>query len=133
MKTIPFAIALLAALALAPAAAGSGTVTVTLEVGEIYHLLPAEKTCDVQVAAGANAGDVLDAAVATGCISSWDYASFGSERYVTCVDGECEGNGNYWFFYENGVQTSYGIDAAESDEGDVFTFTLSPLAVFVLP
>src|SRR5688572_21662231 len=65
---------LAATLPLAPAGA-SGSVTVALEVNASvtfpYDEPAFTASCSVTVASGANAGDVLDAAAASGCIDGW--------------------------------------------------------------
>src|ERR1044072_945821 len=62
------------ALAAAPAHA-SGTVTVTLSVNASitfpYDEPAFTTSCSVTVPDGSNAGDVLDAAAADGCIGDW--------------------------------------------------------------
>lgn len=109
---------------LAPAAAGgAGLVHVTLELRETHMLLAPTTVCHVQVEAGDDAGDVLDAATAAGCISGWTYASdptYG--RYVTGVNGKSESAGFYWAYLEGDEPATHGIDFASADEGDVFGF-----------
>ena len=126
--------ALLLALS-APVAAGEeDLVAVTVTVGDHFHLLPATKTCAVQVPAHGNAGDALDAAVESGCLDSWTADSFeGFGRYVSSIDGRAEDGTFYWVFSENGATASYGIDAATLAEGDVFDFRYGTLASFFLP
>ena len=120
--------------ALATTSASDGLVTVTVSVGDHYHMLPASKTCEVQVPVGANAGEALDEAVETGCLDSWAHGSFeGLGRYVTAIDGRAEDGTHYWVFSENGASATYGIDAAEAQEGDVFDFRYGTLASFFLP
>lgn len=120
MKTLPLAIALLAALATVPAAAGSAAVTVTLDVdlaGEDY------KTCAVSVPSGATAGDVLDAAVADGCLVLWTYETYpGFGRYVTCIDAFCGAVATYWAFYTDGRYSDLGIDSVRVYGGETLRF-----------
>lgn len=115
--------ALLAALVVAPLAlpnAAAESVTVTLEV----DLFGADyKTCDVVVPAGANGGDVLDAAVEQGCILRWTSQEFsGFGRYVDCIDVFCGAVATYWAFYYNGGYSDVGIDAIGVSGGEVLRF-----------
>lgn len=134
-----FVPALLALAFLAPAAAGgAGLVNVTLELRETHMLLPETLSCPVQVEAGADAGAVLDAATASGCIRGWDSQSdpqYG--RYVTSINGKSESLGFYWAYFENGQAATSGIDFASADEGDVFGFAYADyatgIAVGMLP
>lgn len=106
-------------LAAAPLAQAS-TVTVTLDLdvsGADY------KTCDVRVPAGANGGEVLDAAVEQGCILLWTADEFpGYGRYVVCIDALCGAVATYWAFYLDGAYSDVGIDAYAAVEGDVLGF-----------
>lgn len=148
MKTL--APALLALAFLAPAALAGGAVTVTLAVGEVYHALPASKTCDVTVPAGSRGAAVLDAAVATGCISSWSAVDYGQpgepNRFVTEIDGRAGDATSSWVFSHTqdvaglGVTgatltTAYGIDdpLAEARDGATYDFRYAPLVSFFLP
>ena len=121
--------ALLLAL-LAPAAGASvDTVNVRLELRENHLLLPTTTSCDLAVPAGADAGAVLDAAVLSGCISSWAYTAdpqFG--RYVTAINGKADGPAFYWAYYENGLPATHGIDYAAAAEGQVFGFAYADYA-----
>lgn len=117
-------------LASAPAVGGAaGTVQVTLELRENHLLLPTTVSCAVTVDAGADAGAVLDAATASGCISGWTHGSdptYG--RFVTSVNGKSESAGFYWAYLENGRAASHGIDFASAAEGDVFGFAYADYA-----
>lgn len=91
---------------------------------------PAYKTCDVVVAEGASVADVLDRAAASGCISSWESASYpGFGRYVTCLDGICETPATYWAFYVGGGYSLTGIDATPARDGETYQFTYEQWAV----
>lgn len=100
---IPLAIALLVAISAAPhVAAANVTVQLSLTAGQ--HLAPSFETCDVVVPSGSTAKQVLDAAVAQGCISSVQYGFGGA--FVNCIDGLCGQNvantfGTFWAFYVN--------------------------------
>lgn len=99
MKTLALAtIPIVLVLALSPAQATS-LVPVTFSLSAGSHLLPDLKTCDLLVPAGADGGDVLDAAVATGCISGWTYDHFGTARFVTSIDGIAQQTGTFWALY----------------------------------
>lgn len=118
MKT--FLVALLALTAALPNAQAAADVTVTLDVdlfGTDY------KTCDVVVPQGADGGDVLDAAVAQGCLLAWGQASYeGYGRYVTHIDHISGLVATYWAFYLNGAYTDFGIDAYAAAQGDTLGF-----------
>lgn len=119
MKTILVLLALATALA-APAHA-TGGVTVRFDA-TILDAAPLAG-CDVTVAAGSNVGDVLDQAVADGCISSWESKSFpGFGRYVTCIESVCEQVPTYWAFYVDGAYATEGIDSTIVAEGASYSF-----------
>jgi hypothetical protein len=108
----------------APLAASEPTVDVTLVVDLGAPATPDYATCALVVPEEANVGDVLDQAVATGCIDEWSSASFpGFGRYVTSIDNVQEAVVTYWAFRVNGEYSSSGIDATLALEGDVFQFT----------
>lgn len=143
MKTFPFLLAALLLGAAPLANAQDDLVTVRLEVGAGNHFLPgALASCDVSVPAGANVGDVLDAAVATGCIDSWtaiEYPGFG--RFVDCINDVCSENvldlnlfGTFWAFYVDDVSASQGIDATFVEAGATYEFTYADwYTSFLLP
>lgn len=134
MRLVASLIPLFTLLALALPIQASGGVHVTVAIGDHYHLLPASKTCPVVVPAGASAGDALDAAVATGCLTGWTYDSYeGFGRYVVSIEGRAQDGTYFWIFSENGATASYGIDSASAAEGDVFEFNLGLLPAFFLP
>ena len=120
--------ALLAALAVAPVALpfahAEESVTATLVVDLLHPSLPDHAACDVTVAAGADVGDLLDAAVAQGCISSWEHSEFaGFGRYVTCIDGICEAVLTFWAFRVDGQFWDAGIDDTTVEAGSTYQFT----------
>lgn len=101
-----------------PAAAANVTVTLRLSAGAYAA---AFETCNVSVVAGGNGRAVLSAAVASGCIDSYQ-TSFGG-AYLTCVDPGaaelCElGSGlvTFWAVYEDGVMSD-GIAAFRAAAG----------------
>lgn len=113
-------VALLAIAALAPPALALADVHVTLDIdlsGLDY------KSCDVTVPEGSDAAAVLDAAVASDCISEWSWSSFeGFGRYVTSIDHLPGLVATYWAFYVNGAYADVGIDAYSAREGDTVRF-----------
>ena len=125
MKKTVLAAAALALAAAAPAHAANVTVTLSVSAARYARTGAA---CTLSVPAGANGIAVLDAAVAQGCLVSYDtvtYPGFGT--FVTCLDQVC-GNatagsvGTYWNMYENGVSTGYGVDAFSAASGDDLGF-----------
>lgn len=99
MKTqLLIAVALLA-LGAPLANASTDTVTFSLTLG--HESAPSIKTCAVSVPAGANGGDVLDAATSAGCISGWTFDTFGGARFVTSIDGIAQQTGVFWAYYVN--------------------------------
>lgn len=121
MRSIPLLAApLLLALALAPPAAGAASVTATLDVDLFSN---DHKECDVTVAAGSTLAQLLDEAVATGCIAEWSYETdpeFGS--YVTSIDYVPGAVATYWAIYVNGEYGTTGVDATIVEDGFVYTF-----------
>lgn len=130
MRSIVLFLALsLAALAFVPAAAGAdGRVNANLDVG-FFGAVP-YKSCSVTVADGTNVGGLLDAAVAAGCLESWEAASFpGFGRYVTSIDGIPETAATYWAFYVDGAYSDYGIDDTTVLDGHTYEFQYEQWAV----
>lgn len=128
MRSVPVALVLAALLAPASLAA-DGDVEVRLDLTLAHHGLPSYRSCTVSVPAGSGAGDVLDAATAAGCIGGWTFDRFGSERFVTCIDGLCQQLGTFWAFYVDEAlpcDGSCGIDAdspeVRFDGGEVVEF-----------
>ncbi len=87
--------------------------------------------CDVEVPAeadGIDGIDVLDAAVASGCIDSYDkeeYAPYG--YFVTCINDICGqfavAAGTYWALSENGAPSSTGASGLDLEDGDTIGFS----------
>lgn len=109
--------ALLLITATTSASAAAANVTLDLEALGVDY-----KACEVAVPVGSNGGDVLDAAVGAGCISSWSYTDFGFGRFVDCIDGVCGTAATFWEFSVNGVSASFGIDDYHAAPGDVVGF-----------
>lgn len=98
------------------------------DAGQAPDAVPGTGECTVEVAEGADGGDVLDAAVDEGCIAGWDYDEFGGDRFVTSIDrlrapglsclaysaGLCD----WWEYHVNGETASYGIDEYSAEDGD---------------
>lgn len=123
-----FAISCLLLLAPAPLALAAADVTVQLGVGAGTHLAPSLKACDVGVPAGSNAGEVLDAATASGCISGWEYDDSFGARFVTCIDGVCAPLGTFWAFFVDGDlpdACNAGIDDVALQGGENVEFVLA--------
>ncbi|HVM45967.1 MAG TPA: DUF4430 domain-containing protein [Candidatus Thermoplasmatota archaeon] len=118
MKTHVLLVALLLASFAPTAHASAVTVTLEVDVADADY-----KTCEIAVPAGANGGDVLDAAVAQGCILLWTHSSFdGFGRYVTCIDAVCGAVATYWSFWVDGEYSSVGIDGYRATAGSVVRF-----------
>jgi len=106
-----------ASAAFANPSAADALVTVTVDI----NVFGVDATdCTVSVPASANGGDVLDAAVADGCLLEWSAGEFeGYGRYVTSVDYITETVPTYWALYDNGAYSDVGIDFMTFDNGDV--------------
>jgi hypothetical protein len=104
--------------------------------------------CDVEVEAGSDAGDVLDAAAAGGCIADWSsvtHPDFGrfltgltkqglststDARNVDTVRFMCGAPNNvggsslysFWAFGVNGIGSLTGIDGYSASNNDVVSF-----------
>lgn len=124
IRSLALAAAVAAAVA-TPAHAANVTVSLALSAGR--HA-PTGAACTLSVPAGADGVAVLDAAVAQGCLLSYDtvtYPGFGT--FVTCLNEVCghAGTGTvgtYWNMYENGASTWYGVDGFVADAGDELGF-----------
>ena len=116
-------------LATAPLASAADEVIVQLKINAGRADLPGWRDCEVGVPAGANAGVVLDQAVADGCILEWTYAEFpGFGRYVSSIDHVTEAVATFWAFAVNGASTDYGIDSYRANAGDAVTFSYTEWA-----
>ncbi len=89
--------------------------------------------CPVTVAEGSDGSSVLDAAVASGCLQSYDLVAFaGLGNFVNCIDSVCSGPDPnkagcwFWGMFENGLLTEYGVDGFRAAEGDVLSFAYVP-------
>lgn len=120
LRSMLLAATLLALLPVAATAQGDATVTAILDV----DLLGAQyKDCAVTVAAGATVAQLLDAAVAQGCIDEWSYEEFpGFGRYVTSIDGIPAAVVTYWALYVDGGYADCGIDCTLVTDGSTYTF-----------
>lgn len=99
--------------------------------------LPGAAQCELEVASGANGGDVLDEGVAAGCITEWSYDDFDGSRFVVSIDflraegltclaweyGICQ----FWEFRVNGETSEVGIDDYSVEDGDEVEFFHSTL------
>lgn len=106
-------------LAARPAAAAAVTVHLDVDLATAVPLAD----CDVVVDAGSNGIDVLDQAVADGCIAGYDTVTFaGFGEKVTCIEvsttvgNVCETpdetlNALTWIVYTDGEQSDLGISS----------------------
>lgn len=79
--------------------------------------------CHLSLPEGSNGIAVLDAAVSSGCISSYVLTTFGNGHYVSCINSRCEATGFYWGMYVNGIITCYGIDDFRTGQGKELAFS----------
>lgn len=120
--TLLLAALLLSPIPLALAAPDSATAHLTVNAGTPGA--PAWRECDLTVPLGANVGDLLDRAVATGCILEWSSATFaGYGRYVTSIDHVPGAFATYWAFYVDGEYAEFGIDSTQVAPGSTYQFT----------
>lgn len=127
---------LAAALVVAAASAAPGTyaatgVPVTLRISTLTYA-NVDRTCTVNVPAGADGVAVLDAALAAKCVKGFMLASFSGGHFLDCVDDGVNGNRcgdpaptylRYWAMRVQCTATSYGIDDFKSHAGDELTFS----------
>ena len=132
-------IALLAGFAFAvPAHAATTTVNVTLKVMIAQDTTDAYATCPVPVPQGSNGVVMLDAAVRTGCISSYDTVkdpTYGD--FLLSIDQirgahEAE-DATYWSTTLNGAYTETGIDGFQAQNGQVYGFTYTTWLTCLTP
>lgn len=134
-------------MAVACAAAFSGgnagaaqMVTVHLDISFVDDKIDVA-TCDVTVAKEASGIKVLDAAVATGCLDSYEKQDFGFGAFVTCIDQVCGQDaptwaipvptvwaGSYWSMTVNDSPTIYGVSDFEAVGGEELGFSYTPYA-----
>jgi len=126
-----------ASLTSGPSAASASGVPVRLEVSVGHHSPPGPlyASCEVTVPAGADGLAVLDAAVASGCISSYETSEFaGFGRYVACIDAVCQvadGLVSFWaLFYEDAFAET-GIEGFEAAAGRQIELTYTTLNCWV--
>ncbi len=130
-----FVAAAMAACTTIPAQA-AGPVAVTLDVS-IGDDLVDHAVCGVTVPAESDGFDVLDAAIASGCIDSYsavDYGGYG--RFLTCVDEICGVDaptwaipvpilyaGTTWAFTIDDTFATVGLDSYQVAAGDEIGLT----------
>ncbi|HVL89112.1 MAG TPA: hypothetical protein VM841_02635 [Actinomycetota bacterium] len=122
------ALAMLMVVALGGAVpAHAANVTVKVRIAAGGHAGAIKDCAAVSVPAGANGLTVLGAAVAQGCIKSFQTASGGA--YVTCIDpGQaslCEVAGGlvtFWAVYDNGRASTTGISGFAASQGRELAF-----------
>lgn len=137
-RAILVIVAALGTLITLSSAQAAHPITVTLAVST--HAYPVkDSNCPVSVAHGVDGIAVLDAAKATGCITSYTTIEYpGLGTFVRCIDQRC-GDGpqnqylRYWAMRENCIYTSYGVDGFRADAGDELSFTYEPWPVSFVP
>ncbi|MHB8512649.1 MAG: hypothetical protein ACYDCC_10770 [Actinomycetota bacterium] len=126
---LAFASVALAFASTVPAHAFAGAaVTLTFSVGEPATTAAVFATCHVSVPAGSNGIAMLNAAVSTGCINSYDTLkdpTYGD--FLLAVDhirGAHEASDvTYWRTTVNGAGATVGIDGYHAALGDVYGFS----------
>lgn len=126
IRLLATALATFGAVAVSAVPAHASDVVVTFGVSAGTYA-PTGAACPLTVPLGANGIAVLNAAVANGCITSYQAQSFDFGTFVSCIDEVCGQTvagtaGTYWNMYENGVSTFYGVDGFSADNGDELSF-----------
>jgi hypothetical protein len=125
---------LAAVLALTPAHADNVSVSLAVDLG-YPPAVAAKAACTVTVASGAKGRDVLDAAKAKGCITSYDTIVFNGKHFVSCIDEICQladGLATYWRMTVDDAYVCYGVDDFAASAGKRLGFAYTPSATFVL-
>ena len=129
-------VALAAVFASMPAHAAV-PVHLKVSIGEPLISAAVIADCSVSVALGADGIAILNAAKASGCISSYEVKSFsGLGHFVSCVDGVCQttnlgspdsadGLAAYWRYTKNGAFADVGIDGFNAKSGDTLGLSYS--------
>lgn len=116
--------------AVTPAQAQDVTVKFGVSAG---YWAPTGAICPVSVAPGADGVAVLNAALAKGCITSYDTVSFGGKPFLSCLDGVCQqadGLVTFWAMFDSSpVPAEYGLAEFRADEGDELVFAYTNFAV----
>lgn len=112
--------------ALGAPSAQAANVTVRLGVSAGTYA-PTGELCALSIPADANGVAVLDAAVAAGCITSYETTTSSFGTYLSCLNDVCGDTTSglyltYWSMYENGAYTDYGVDGFRAADGDELTF-----------
>ena len=127
---VPLVLSLPLALLLtfAPPAASEDGVTVTLRYGFV-HDAAAARSCTVEVAPGADAFAVLDAAVRTLCVMQYAHAGTSGATRLTCLNGVCETHGAAlnWAQFHDGELAPRNLYAFSAAEGAVLGFAYGPI------
>lgn len=130
--TAAVAMAVITGSGVTPAHASNVNVKFGVSAG---YWAPTGAACTVSVPAGANGLAVLDAAVADGCILSYDTQSFGGQPYVSCINEICQiadGLVSFWAMFENSpIPAEYGAGDFRADEGDELVFAYTNFAVLM--
>lgn len=139
-KRLFVAAAIAASTAVTPAQAALISVTLDVSLGDdaLDHAV-----CELTVPAGADGFDILDRAVSTGCISSYDAVDFGGAygRFLTCIDEICGQDaptwalpipvayvGTTWNVTIDDAYATVGLETYEAAAGDELGLTYGPYA-----
>lgn len=127
------AVAALATLGLALPAQGS-TANVHLDVDLVGAVAIAD--CDLTVPDGSNGIALLDEALDTGCIDSYETRDFGAlGDQVTCINDICQTpdetlNILFWGLYVNCSFSPVGVSFLSLSDGDVVEFSYETWVTF---
>lgn len=98
-----------------PIASPSQSLAVKLVIaGQVY---------EVQVNQSTTVSEIMRQALSQGLTYELKAYSFGS--LVTSINGQSQGNGNYWTFKKNGIFSSLGIDQQTVSPGDKIEWSLT--------
>ncbi|HLG01591.1 MAG TPA: hypothetical protein VI916_14070 [Acidimicrobiia bacterium] len=109
-------------------------VTVHLDVDVVTAAPLAD--CDVSVPSGSSGLAVLDAAVANGCIESYETQTFGFGKLVTCINDLCQTpdetlNAVNWTVFVDGHVAGEGVsDLRFPADGTTLGFSYGPWAIY---
>lgn len=131
------------ALVFAPVAGRAATnVPVTLRSATLAYA-NADVVCQVSIPAGSNGLVVLDAAVAKGCVKKYETTTFGTGKFLQCLDDGINGNRcgdpgpgylRYWAFREdcNYVQ-DHGLEGFVATANKELSLTYEISYAFAVP
>ena len=129
------AVAALATLGPGAAPVEASTVNVKFGVSAGYWA-PTAAACTVQVPSGADGVAVLGAAVAKGCIVSYQVTSTAYGPYLKCVNEICDvadGLVTFWAVFDSSpFPAPYGVGGFRADEGDELTVAYTNWVILML-